>query len=241
MGYNNITDDTKNVTSGEKLFFQVDPLGDYEDFDFDIKACSVSKGDDHTYFLSNLYQDQFAADGITALPCVETFLDIKFEKHDGFWRFTYEAFTFTTDNESDVILTCDIKACNDTDLNAAGYCDVNSACETNTNLSKVAAAASCSDLVDEVDWCELALGGLSKDEVEYDCGNATPAEYGKNCKKTCCDLTSPAVEEPADPCSGKVDIKTTCASELQGSSVMNCKGSWTDHATTCEKTCCEIW
>jgi len=139
--YKNMTDDTKNVTSGETLYFQVDAVGDYEKFDFDISACSVNKGDD-TYYLADLYKQNGAG------YCIDSFLATSFTKYrdDAKWTFTYEAFTFKTDNQSDVSLTCDIEACQKAESETSGWCpQLHATCFGNANLKKeqVKAANPC--------------------------------------------------------------------------------------------------
>lgn len=134
----NMTDDTKNVTSGETLYFQINAVGRYEDFDFDIKACSVNKDTD-TYYLAALYP-------VTGVDyCVDTFLATTFSKNrdGGYWSFSYEAFTFKTANQSKVTLTCDVHACEKDESEANGWCPgMKPNCE-----------GTATKLVDDVDPC----------------------------------------------------------------------------------------
>lgn len=100
-----------NVTSGEKVYFKVESKGDYTDFDFDLVACSVSKSTD-TYFLFDFHK-KHNQDHLDANTCIEPHLKTGITKYRsyGYIYFWYEAFTFKTEDQTDVIVTCDIVAC----------------------------------------------------------------------------------------------------------------------------------
>merc|ERR1712050_66339 len=158
--------DTNNVTSGETLYFQVAAVGDYTKFDFDLKACSVTKGDD-TYFLADLYKEN------NVDYCIDTFLATGFKKHrdDAYWTFTYEAFTFKTNNQSDVSLTCDIKSCTTQESQESGWCpEINAGCINDENLSK---DADKEPIVIKYDDCS----GILFDKEKKCCAGSTLSSW----------------------------------------------------------------
>jgi len=67
---------------------------------------------------------------------MDAFLATQFGKDraHGVWRFTYEAFTFKTENQSNVVLTCDIFACTDENSVTSGFCEALGYCTTAIHL-----------------------------------------------------------------------------------------------------------